>query len=459
MSPLSTTSPLKAIVNIRREELPLTVAMFAYFFLVITTFWILKPIKKLYFFEYYDQRALVLLGVELGAAQAELIAKVLNMAVAYGAVVVFSLLARRLRRHRLTLCFSAGFGSAFVLYSLLLEQQTGVLAWTFYLFGDLYSSVMVATFFAFLSDSVEPQTARRIYGPIVLGGVAGGAFGTTVVAGWIEVLSYGQWLLVCLGAGAVIAATALYAGRRVERSRGVTSRPPNSAAPAEERHPAWAGAKLVFRSKYLLSIAAIVACYEIASTILDFQFSATGQYFAEQGLIDRNTYFTRTYAITNWVALLVQLFGTSVLLSRFRLSVPLMVLPLSALAASGVFLVFPAVWSGAALNTADNGLNYSVNQSAREALYTAASADEKYEGKAFIDVFVQRFAKALAVGVSLAITITFEDFTTIRYLGLVTAVIVAFWALMARRAGDGFERRTRGEPPGAPQSVARGAAG
>ena len=453
MSPPSTTNPLKAIVNIRREELPLTTAMFAYFFLVITTFWILKPIKKLYFFEYYEQRTLALFGADLGAAQAELLAKVLNMVVAYGAVVVFSLLAKRLRRHRLTLCFSAGFGAAFVLYSLLLKQQTGLLAWTFYLFGDLYSTVMVATFFAFLSDSVEPRTARRVYGPIVLGGVAGGAFGTTVVAGWIEVLSYGQWLLVCLGVGAVIAATALYAGRHVERSWDAAPNPPGSDDRARESHPAWAGAKLVLRSKYLLSIVAIVACYEIASTILDFQFSATGQHFAKEGIIDRNTYFTRTYAITNWVALLIQVFGTSVLLSRFRLTVPLMVLPMSALTASGVFLIFPAVWSGAALNTADNGLNYSVNQSAREALYTAASADEKYKAKAFIDMFVQRFAKALAVGVSLAVTLAFEDFATIRYLGLVTALIIAVWAYMARRAGNEFERRSHGEPSTATPST------
>ncbi len=443
MSTPSNHNPLKAFLDVRRDELPLTAAMFTYFFLVITTFWILKPIKKLYFFQYYEQRTLALFGAELGAAQAELIAKVLNMVVAYGAVVAFSLLARRLRRHRLTLCFSAAFGVGFLLYALLLKQQTGILAWTFYFFGDLYSTVMVATFFAFLSDSVDPEAARRVYGPIVLGGVAGGAFGTTAVAGWIDVLSSGQWLLVCLVLGSLIAAAAWYAGRAVERSPAFAEqRPETPPRPsAQETHLVWAGAQLVFRSKYLLSIMGIVACYEIASTILDFQFSATGQHFAKQGIIDRSTYFTRTYAVTNWLALLIQVFGTSALLSRFRATVPLLVLPTAALTASGMYLLFPAIWSGAALSVADNGLNYSVNQSAREALYTAVSTEEKYKAKAFIDMFVQRFAKALAVGVSLAITLVFEDFATIRYLGLVTAVIIALWAYMAHRAGHEFERR------------------
>ncbi len=39
-------SPFKAIFDIRKSELPLALLMFSYFFLVITSFWILKPIKK-----------------------------------------------------------------------------------------------------------------------------------------------------------------------------------------------------------------------------------------------------------------------------------------------------------------------------------------------------------------------------------------------------------------------------
>ena len=36
----------RAFVDIKSDELPLALLMFGYFFLVITTFWILKPIKK-----------------------------------------------------------------------------------------------------------------------------------------------------------------------------------------------------------------------------------------------------------------------------------------------------------------------------------------------------------------------------------------------------------------------------
>jgi hypothetical protein len=49
-------NPLRAMFTVRRSELPLTLMMFIYFFLVITSFWILKPLKKALFIEFYDQQ-------------------------------------------------------------------------------------------------------------------------------------------------------------------------------------------------------------------------------------------------------------------------------------------------------------------------------------------------------------------------------------------------------------------
>ena len=92
---------LQAVFDIKPRELPLAMLMFSYFFLVITCFWILKPIKKGLFIEFYDEAGFDLLSVAYSAAQAELLAKVLNMVVAFGAVVVFTRLSRGLRRQQL----------------------------------------------------------------------------------------------------------------------------------------------------------------------------------------------------------------------------------------------------------------------------------------------------------------------------------------------------------------------
>ena len=436
----------KNLLDIRRDEWPLALSMFGYFFLVITSFWILKPIKKALFIEFYDQDGFALavgglFQMELLASQAELLAKVLNMVVAAVAVIVFTMLARRLRREQLTYVFAGFFMAAYVAYSFVINDPSTPTVWTFYLFGDLFTTLMVATFFAFLNDSVTPSAAKRLYGLVVLGGVAGGAFGTTFVAGYIGDVERATWLWVCLGMAVAIVGLAYVAGRIVRRN------PPPEVSPegidpgrgeeaTKKSNAALEGARLVFRSKYLLSIVAIVGIYEIVSTILDFQFSSTIAHYLDGPAIGQQ--FATVFAISNVVALVVQLFMTTFVMRRFGLTVALLITPFVMTIGSLGFLAVPILWAGSLLNTADSGFAYSINQSAREALYTPTTRDEKYKAKAFIDMFVQRFAKSLAVGVSLLVTLIFTDFSSIRWLSLFTVALVVVWAFAARYAGRQF---------------------
>jgi AAA family ATP:ADP antiporter len=317
--------------------------------------------------------------------------------------------------------------------------------WSFYLFGDLFSTLMVATFFAFLNDSVTPEAAKRLYGLIGLGGVSGGVFGSYVVAAFITQIERPQWLLICFVIGLAIALVAVVAGRLVDRNP-----PPEPEAPeisetqdenrAASRNPAIEGALLVFRSRYLLSIVAIVGLYEIVSTILDFQFTSTVAHYLQGPAIGEQ--FSRVFAITNTVAMLVQLFLTSYVMSRFGVRIALLVLPVAVLAASAGYTALPILWAGSLLNTADNAFSYSINQSAKESLYVPTSRDEKYKAKAFIDMFVQRFAKAIAVLLSLAITTIFVEFASIRWLSIVTIPLTVIWVFAALYAGKRFRELT-----------------
>ena len=433
----SSGNPLKQIMDIRREEAPMAILMFCYFFLVIMTFWILKPLKKGLFIGFYDQAGFDLFGAHLDAAQAELIAKVLNMVVALVAVTIFTFLVRYFQREKLTYIFSGFFLICYALYSTVVNTPSDTTVWTFYLFGDLYSTLMVATFFAFLNDSVSPGSAKRLYGVIGLGGVLGGTFGTTVLRTKVDDLSMAQWLWICLGAGIVIAVIAMVVGRMVGQKEADAEAEAVEEKPVKAGNPALEGARLVFRSPYLLSIVAIVGLYEMVSTIMDFQFSAAVSHYLDGAEIGRQ--FATVFAITNWVAFGVQLLLTSFVMTRFGVGAALMFLPVAALLGSMGFLVAPVLLVGSALNTCDNGFSYSINQSAKEVLYVPTTREEKYKAKAFIDMFVQRFAKALAVGVSLVITMTFTGFGSVRWLSLATVLILIAWLAAVRYVGRRFK--------------------
>lgn len=440
-------NPLRAVMNIRRDELPLALLMFSYFFLVITSFWILKPIKKTLFIGFYQASGCDLLGWHLQASQAELIAKVLNMLVAFLAVTVFSYLSRRLQRQQLTITFSLFFMLCYALYSFIIGAPGDITVWTFYLFGDLFSTLMVATFFVFLNDSVTPDRAKRLYGLVGLGGVVGGAFGATVVRVWVKQLATAGWLWICFGIALLIMLIAWAAGRIVTRRAWVAAASSPSQAAKKPGNPTVEGARLVFGSRYLLAIVAIVGLYEIVSTIMDFQFTATVAHYVEGDAIGKH--FATIYALTNWVSMFVQLFLTSFVMTRFGLTAALAFLPVAILLSSAGFLIAPVLWLGSLLNTADNGFSYSINQSAKEALYVPTSRAEKYKAKAFIDMFVQRFAKVIAVVVSLTITTIFDDFGSVRWLSLFVLVILIFWIMAVRYAGRTFNAKasTAAPPP------------
>src|SRR5262245_41835399 len=256
-------NPFKQFMNIRREELPQILLMFSYFFLVITSFWILKPLKKSIFVQFYRDTGFHFLGISMDAAQAELIAKVANMFVALAAATLFAYFSQWFRRQQLTYVFSGIILAGYLYFIWTIHEPRGHTVWSFYFFGDLYSTLMVATFFAFLNDSVDPEKAKRVYGLIGLGGVAGGELGSTTVAAKISDLSMQEWLWICSVVSVIIVGIAAVAGRLFARE--FPAPPSPKEKPRGHENPATAGARLVFQSRYLMAIVAIVGLYEMVS--------------------------------------------------------------------------------------------------------------------------------------------------------------------------------------------------
>jgi AAA family ATP:ADP antiporter len=400
---------LGAAAEVRREEWPFAAAMSCVFFLVITCFWILKPLKKAHFIQFYDAGGVVLLGFQFDAAQVELVAKVLNMVVAGFAAVAFSAISSRLRREKLILLFASFFLLGHAAFAMALPDATGPTVWAFYLYGDLFSTLMVVSFFAFLNDSVSQDASKRLYGLAGLGGVAGGAVGSIFLASWIDRFDVRHWMEICIGLVILIAGVSVLAGR-LYRNLPPESRSRDTDADVDEEDEkeapsaadtALQGIRLALRSRYLLSVIAIVGVYELASTLMDFQFTSAVEHFLDGEAI--GVHFSRVYAITNSVSLLVQLFLTSLVMTRLGVGAALLVLPLAVLGSSTSFLLLPTLWTGSLLSIADNSLAYSIHQSSKESLYVPTSPAEKYQAKAFIDMWVQRFAKAVAVVASLGI--------------------------------------------------------
>ncbi len=432
------TKHLRALFDVRRSEVVTTLLMSAYFFLVITSFWILKPIKKSLFLRFYKDESVEILGFVLRNARAEQLAKMLNMVVAVIAASLFVHLSTRFRRERLTYVLCGAMLVALFSFARALHEPSEWTVWSFYLFGDLFNMLMVACFFAFQNDIASPDLARRTYGVVVLGGVLGGVFGSTFLKMHIRDFSAPAWMWVCFGltAGTAVLAAVVARLRVLHQEPAVLSEAPLLSR--FDTQAGLAGARLVARSPYLISIVALVALYEIVSAMLDFQFSATTAHFLNASEID--DHLATVFMITNWASLGVQLLATTWVMRRLGVAAALSVLPLSVLAVSSGFVLLPGLWVGSFLSIADNALNYSLNQSAKESLYVPTSQREKYQAKAFIDVFVQRTAKVVGLILILLLDgVVADDFSFVRLLSVFVVVLAGVWLWHARSAGGRFD--------------------
>lgn len=431
----------RQFADIRGNEWPRALLLSFFFFLVIATYWILKPVKRGLIINHFGEDPVQIFSLTLSGAQAEQLGKVLNLAAVYLVVVLFVYLARRVPRHRLVQIFALLFAAAFIIYSQSIHSNSDLVVWSFYVFGDMFNTAMVAIFWAFTDDIARSSEARRTYGLIGLGGVIGGFLGATLVASTVENIGRATLLAICVAPMVVICFLAFWIHRDAARENREPDDQPAAASSSRE-NAAVEGGRLVIGSKYLLAIAAMTAIYELVSSIVDFQLSATVEQMIPYSL-ERDAFFGRVGQVVGVISILVQLLLTSFVMKRFGMGVALAFLPAAVMVSSIGFFVVPSLLAAASMSVSDNAFNYSINQSAREALYVPTSKNAKYKAKAFIDMFVQRLAKVASVALNLGFSIAIVS--GVRWLSIVTLVMVIAWLFLVRYVSRGFRRAERAE--------------
>jgi ATP:ADP antiporter, AAA family len=437
------SNPLRAFFDFNRKELPVALLLFMFFFLSMGVFQILKPLKKGLFVEHYG-------------ADIELYAKLGNIAVAALAVVAFSFLFSRLQRQRLIYVLCLFFVVSFLALIPVLQDPSMFSIWGFYFLGDLVTTLMVAAFWAYSTDLSSPDQAKRLFGPIGAGGVIGGWMGSSSAKLLrAEVGQEGLLLLSAVMMAGVMVVT--FAAERSAR-RTLAFRVPSREDLARKQEPAeskWKaaleGASLVVRSRYLAAIVGIVALYEVASQVADYQF--TRQTEGLSGVAATQAYLIDVYFYANLLAVVVQLFLVSLILRKAGLTLALLILPLALMGSSAAFLVMPTMFFSSLMVISDNGLNYSLQQTARESLYVVTSREAKYKARAFTNMFVQRTAKGIAILSTMAFGFLGVPVPS---LSLVTILMVGGMILLGIYAGRRFYKRQTADETSPPAEVSLG---
>lgn len=405
----------------------------SWFFLTITALWLLKSVRS------------ASLLANLGAAELPYV----RFGAIAAVVVVVAIYTRAVKRlSRLDVARGASFVFALLLAAFWLALVIGgprvggerAFVWALFILVDVYSTVMVAVFWTYTNDVMSPGEADRSYAAIGIGGIVGGIVGGGLVDGLVGVIGPVHLLLLC---ALLVLATGLLAWR----TEVVLAPPPRVVERADEGalRAALGGARVVARSRYLLLIVGIVVAYEFAAAITDFVIHVVlERSFATE--VELAAMLGRIGWIVSATALVTQIVLVPALLPHKRIA--LLVPPLAMLVAAGGLALVPVVGMAVLLAASDRGLNYSLQQVTKETLYVPLGDSEKYEAKAFIDVLVDRAAKALS-SVALVGMMAVIGVSVVGSIALAAAAIFG-WALAALALGPAYAARVGERAPAPP---------
>lgn len=353
----------------------------AYFFLLLSAYYVLRPLRD-----------------EMGLRGTDNALTLLFMGTLAGTIAlnpVFGALVRRFPRRVFVPVVYHALAATLLLFYLLLGTlpPDGALAVArvFFVWVSVFNLFAVSVFWGFMADIWSRSQGKRLFGLVAVGGTLGAIAGGALTAGLARTLGATNLLLVA----ALLLEGAVLAVRRLSRIAPVRSAP----APPEELGlagpRAWLeGFRLIARSSYLSGICVLILFYSVGSTFIYFeQARITREAFADPAT--RVAFFARVDIAVNALALATQLFLTGRLIGWLGVGASLAVMPI--LTSGGILALagWPILPVVAGVQVLRRASEFALVRPAREVLFTVVTRDEKYTAKSLIDTFVYRTGDAL----------------------------------------------------------------
>ncbi len=365
---------LSPVVELRKEEAATALLMFAYSFLLIWSYNIIKPITRSAFIK------------DLGADNIPWMPLVAGFVIAAFMAGYTWVVARLPERWGLPLIQGAMAG-VLVLFWFLFKTDSKAVAVGFYLWGLLFGVLVTSQFWTLANATYDPRQAKRLFGFIGAGAPLGGT-----AAGYMtyHAKTFGTFNMVLYSAGLLFIAVMVVAAilGREKTVRGVVAEGEKGVGFGE-------AIRLLQSSKHLKIIALVISFAALAANIIDQQLNMATEAYKGRSDIDALTSFLGlVQAWMSAIAFLVQVWLTSRIHRYLGIGFALLVLPLGFGTTAVIMLLNAALWAPTLARVFDQSLRYTVDKTSREVLFLPLPSEVKQRAKPFVDVTVDRFAKA-----------------------------------------------------------------
>ncbi len=401
---------LRETFDVREGETRRALLMQAYIFLIISCLLIIKPVSNSLFLSAF------------GAEQLPN-AYILVAIFAAGISVLYARWLKKRPLNRLiihTMQISIGCLLFFWLVLTFDGWFRRPVLYLFYVWVAIFAVISASQFWILANLVFNPREARRLFGFIGAGAIAGGIFGGYLTNLLAPLIGTENLLFICIS---FLALCVLITNKVWEingKKRTAIKFQQQKRIDRRADNPL----RLILSSRHLTYLTGLVGISVMVAKLVDYQFSAiaSDRITGEDQL---TAFFGFWLSNLNVVSLLIQLFVTRRVVGVFGVGVSLLFLPVGIFIGALAVLIAPALWSAVLIKISDGSLKQSINRAGMELLALPIPPEIKNQAKTFIDVFVDSLATGLS-GFLLIFMILSLDFSA-RMVSLMIIILIALW--------------------------------
>ena len=415
-------------LGVKPEELAAVAWSFAYFFCLLSSYYILRPVRE---------------AMAVGSGPATIpwlfFGTFVTMLVA---TPIFGWVASRFPRRKFLpwvyLFFISNILIFWIVFSTALDRGESYvwLGRIFFVWLSVFNLFVVSVFWSFMADIYTRQQGRRLFGLITSGGSFGALLGGAATSILVQSIGFQNLLLIAAG---VLAIALICIGKlrdwvAEERSDEITE---TAASEKPLGGNPLSGITHVLSSKYFGAIATKSVIASLLGTAL-YMFTAD---LVEQSIADadaRTHFFSNINIAVNALSLIGQMFIVKHVVGRFGIGVSLSLLPIVSIAGFALLAIQPTLAIVALLTVVRRALGFGFSKPTSDMLSSVVPPEEKYKTKNFIDTAVYRGGDligtwsvrglmALGLGISA--------------ISMVMLPFAAAWAMIAIWLGRSYRKR------------------
>ena len=407
--------------RIKPNEIRATLLSFSFVFLLMTAYFILRPVRDAMSSDWTDTELSWLwtstfffsfLAVSL---YGEIISRIKFNYVVPGVYVFFSITF-----------------FAFNFLSLILIDPD-IINKIFYVWLSVFSLFHVSVFWSFISNIFSKEQAPRLFGFIASGASIGAILGPSVpilFANQVGTMN----LLVIAGIILLIPVPLISWLEKIQFSELENHKIDLDEPKNTIKKDFLSGFSSLIKNPYLISISLFILFYVVMNTFIYFELRKLLIEFDRDA---RTQIWASIDLIVNVLAIVTAIFFTGRITTRFGMSATLALIPVLMVLGWTVVAISPILLFLVGLQIIRRAGNYAITKPGREMLFTLVDNEARYKVKPVIDIVVYRGGDMLTAWFYTFLTATLG--LGLSGVSIIATIIASFWALTGLYLGRRYK--------------------